>query len=118
MSVAFWYLATPYTKYVGGPEAAFVMACQQAALLLRAGVVVYSPIAHMHSVAVHGGMDTSYNTPWLDFDKPLMAAAKGIIICRMTGWKISLGVMHEREVFQEAGKPVIYMEPGVVPVMP
>ena len=114
----FYYLATPYTKYPGGTEAAFTMACQQAALLLRAGIIVYSPIAHMHSVAVRGGMDTSYATPWLDFDAPLMDAAKGIIVCRMAGWKASLGVMHERETFQAAGKPIVYMEPGVVPVMP
>lgn len=113
----FWYLATPYTKYEHGTEAAFVMACQQAALLLRAGIIVYSPIAHMHSVAIHGGMDVSYATPWMEFDAPLMAAAKGIIICRMAGWKVSFGVMHEREVFQAAGKPVVFMEPGVVPVL-
>jgi hypothetical protein len=114
----FYYLATPYTRYPEGTEAAFLMACQQAALLLRAGIIVYSPIAHMHSVAVHGGLDTSYATPWMDYDAPLMAAAKGIIICRMTGWKASFGVMHEREAFQAAGKPIIYMDPGVVPVMP
>jgi nucleoside 2-deoxyribosyltransferase len=110
----FLYLATPYTKYPYGHEAAFLMACRQAALLLRNGVKVYSPIAHMHSVAIHGGMDISYATPWMEIDLPFMEAAKGIIVCRMTGWDVSHGVTCERQVFEAAGKPVIWMDPGVI----
>ena len=44
----FWYLASPYSKYPEGTQAAFEMACWQAGLLIRAGVPVFSPIAHSH----------------------------------------------------------------------
>jgi hypothetical protein len=92
-----------------------VTACQQAALLLRAGVVVYSPISHMHSIAIHGGLDISYATPWMTLDAPMMEAARGIIVCKMEGWDTSEGMTHEHAVFRSAGKPVVWMEPGVVP---
>ena len=53
----FWYLATPYVKFPGGLAAAFVAACEQYALLIRAGVPAFCPIAHSHGAAVHGGID-------------------------------------------------------------
>jgi Domain of unknown function (DUF1937) len=111
----FWYLGTPFTKYPEGHEAAFRMACHQAALLLRAGIIVYSPIAHTYPIAIHGGFDVTHGVAWVTFDAPLMAAAHGIIICKMAGWDTSHGVTHERETFEAAGKPVVWMEPGVVP---
>ena len=42
------YLATPYSKYPAGLQQAFVDAAKLAALLLRSGMNVYSPIAHTH----------------------------------------------------------------------
>ena len=44
------YLATPYSKFPGGIQAAFIDAACIAARLLRAGVKVYSPITHTHPI--------------------------------------------------------------------
>lgn len=38
----YWYLATPYTRYHAGPEAAFVEAARCAAWLVRQGLIVYT----------------------------------------------------------------------------
>jgi hypothetical protein len=113
--MTFWYLATPYSKYPGGIEAAFIVACKQTALLIGAGVRVYSPIAHTHSVAIHGGLNPHSHSIWLPADKPFMDAACGLIVCKMSSWAESVGIAHEIDVFKKAGKPVVYMTPGLVP---
>jgi nucleoside 2-deoxyribosyltransferase len=113
--MSYFYLATPYSKYKAGFDAAHIMACEQAALLIKDGLVVYSPIAHTHPIAMHGNIDPTHNFNWLALDAPLMDAACGIIVCMMDGWLESRGVQHEIEVFQRAGKPVYYMMPGHVP---
>lgn len=118
MKREFYYLATPYTKYPGSIEAAFIAACEQTAVLLRAGLSIFSPIAHSHPVAIHGNIDPLAHDIWLPFDGAMMDAACGIIVCKLPTWDQSRGVSHEIETFVKAGKPVIYMEPGEVPAIP
>ena len=113
--VTFWYLASPYSLYPGGLEAAFVAACRNAALLIRAGVPVYSPIAHMHPVAVQGGIDPLDHDIWLPADAPMMAAASGLIVLELETWRDSRGIRFEIDDFGAASKPIVQMSPGVVP---
>lgn len=110
-----WYLATPYSRYRKGIATAFVEACQQAALLLGHGVSAYSPIAHTHPVAIHGGLDPYDHSTWLPFDEKIMTHCDGLIVCKMDGWDSSVGIAHEVDWFATRGHPVVYMEPGVVP---
>jgi hypothetical protein len=111
----YWYLASPYSKYAEGIEAAWQHVCEDAALLIRNGVPVYSPIAHTHPIAVHGNIDPYAHDIWLPADEPLMQAAKGLIVDRMQGWEDSYGISVEIAAFTKAGKPIIYMTPGEVP---
>lgn len=113
----YWYLATPYSKYPRGLEEAFQEACRQSAVLIKAGIRAYSPIAHTHPIAVAGGMDPLDHGIWLPADRPFMDGAQGLIVCKMDGWSASYGIGEEVKVFVAAGKPVIYMEPGQVPVL-
>lgn len=113
--MTFYYLATPYSKFPGGIEAAYVAACEQAAVLVRAGVPVFCPIAHTHGPAIHGGIDPLSHEIWLPADAPFMKAACGIIVCKLESWETSYGVAHEIAAFRNAGKPAYYMEPGIVP---
>jgi Domain of unknown function (DUF1937) len=113
--MTFFYLATPYSKYPGGTEAAYIAACEQAALLIQRGVPVFCPIAHTHGVAVHGRIDPVDHDIWLPADRPFIRAAAGLIVCKLSGWETSFGVQHEIRDFDDQGKPVIYMEPGTVP---
>ena len=115
MNTDYWYLATPYSKYPHGIEEAFKLACREAALLIRNGVRVYSPIAHTHPVAVHGGIDPYAHDIWLPADEPFMHKACGLIVLRAESWEKSYGISVEIAEFQKAGKPVKYMDPGTVP---
>lgn len=114
----FWYLASPYSKYAGGLEAAFIEVAKQACLFARAGIPVYSPIAHTHPIAINGGLDPLDHSIWLPFDIPMMLSAHGLIVCKMDGWDVSYGISEEIKVFADGGRPIVYMEPGVLPELP
>ena len=115
MSGKFWYLATPYSKYPHGIEAAFRLAVETRGLLVKAGVPCFSPIIHSHSVAVMCGIDPFDHSVWLPSEAPIMAAARGLIMLRAESWEISAGMEYERKDFVARGLPVVMMDPGVVP---
>ena len=104
------YLATPYSKYPHGVEQAAIDACRVAAELIKAGIPVFCPIAHSHSIADIGDIDPLDHNIWLPADKPLMDGATAIVVAMMDGWDKSYGVAEEIKVFQNAGKRVIYLE--------
>lgn len=107
----YWYLATPYSKYRTGIEAAFEMASREAARLLKSGIVVFCPIAHTHPIALHGQIDPKAHDLWMAADRPLMEAAVGLIAVRADGWEESIGMAEEIRTFKAAGKPILFMDP-------
>ena len=44
-------------------------------------------------------------------DHPKMAAASGLISCRLPSWKRSKDMVEELEFFRGAGKPIIFLDP-------
>jgi len=106
----FWYLATPYSKYPGGLDAAFEEAAKTTAKLIRLGMRIYCPIAHTHPVARYGKIDPYDHAIWLPADKPFMDAAAGLIVVKMPSWEESYGISEEIKAFKAAGKPVMFME--------
>ena len=109
MTDGFWYLGSPYTNFPDGHATAYDLACRAAASLIRAGFVIFSPIAHSHSLVAHG-LDGTDPDLWKRQDAPLVAAAKGMIVVMIPGWAESAGVQHEIAEFRCAGKPVLYYE--------
>lgn len=105
----YWYLATPYSKFPGGIETAFIAACKATARLVAAGVKVYSPISHTHPVAVHGGLDPYDHAIWMPADLPLMKGAYGLVVAMLPTWDSSYGISLEIEEFKKAGKPVLFI---------
>lgn len=112
--MTYWYLATPYSKYEAGIEAAFQEAARIAGQLVAHGVPVYSPICHTHPAAIHGELDPYDHAIWIPADLPLMRAASGLIVAKMQGWEESYGIGVEIEEFRASGKPVHYMDPSDV----
>lgn len=104
------YLATPYSRYPGGIEAAHVAACEVAAKLIQRGYKVYSPIAHTHPIAMHGGIDPLDHNIWLPFDAAMMDAADCCIVAMLQTWEQSYGIGEEIKAFRKAGKPVVYLD--------
>jgi Domain of unknown function (DUF1937) len=110
----YYYLATPYSKYKTGINAAFLMACEIAARLISIGVPVFCPIAHSHPIALLGGLEPLSHDIWLPADKPLMDGAAAMIVYMADGWDESYGVKVEIEHFRKAGKQVFYLSPGAI----
>jgi hypothetical protein len=106
------YVGTPYTKYKGGIEVAFVDACKLTARLMSEGLKVYSPIAHTHPLAIHGGLNPIDHEVWLPFDEAMMAKSDAILVAMMAGWEASFGIHYEIRVFIEASKPVYFLDPA------
>lgn len=118
-----WYLATPYMGFscpALGDQAkrldlAFALACEQAAILMLAGVQVYSLIVHGHAVASAPGGRAIGEKAWLAHGQEILAYCRGMIECRLPGWETSAGMRQERNQVVASGRPVIPMEPGRVP---
>jgi hypothetical protein len=109
----FWYLATPYSKYAEGIEAAYWMAVRARGYFLQAGLSVFSPIVHSHPVAVECNLDPLDHNLWLPDDEPLMEAARGLIMYQADGWERSYGMQVEADHFIARGKPLVNFKPGV-----
>jgi hypothetical protein len=105
------YLATPYSKYPDGMEAAFIAASILAGRLLMHGVKVYSPIAHTHPIATYAEINPLDHKIWLPFDESMMEAADTLVVAEMRSWQNSFGIAHEIEYFTRADKPVVYLDP-------
>lgn len=110
--MSFWYLGAPYSKYPDGRAAAFREICRVTAKFATSGIAAYSPIAHTHPIAEHGGVDPLDHRIWLPFDQPMMEAAKGLVVVMMPSWESSYGLEFEIAYFKKAGKPVRYLDPA------
>lgn len=105
------YLASPYThSNVHVREWRFREACRAAAALLRAGVTVFSPIAHSHPIA-HFGMPTSWEF-WSQVDREYLSRCDVLAVLTLPGWRESVGVQAEIRLARELGLPVVFVVPN------
>lgn len=111
------YLATPYSKYPFGIEAAFQDAANLAGILLREGVKLYSPITHGHPISTYGGIEAMNHDFWIPFDESMMRASEALLIAMMLGWEESRGISHEVDFFLQADKPVFYLDVKSMPML-
>ena len=109
------YLASPYSKHPHGVNEAFREVCIEAARLIEAGFVVYSPIAHSHPVAVFGGLDPQDHEMWMKQCRAMLPRVDCLVALKMLGWETSLGMAEEIQATWDMGKKVFYMEPGRLP---
>ncbi|MCI0333654.1 MAG: DUF1937 family protein [Planctomycetes bacterium] len=104
------YLASPYTHQDANVRQwRFHEACRAAAALLRAGVTVFSPIAHSHPIA-RFGMPTSWEF-WSQVDREYLSRCDVLAVLTLAGWRESVGVQAEIELAREMGIPVVYVAP-------
>jgi hypothetical protein len=112
MPFTYWYIATPYSKYPAGHEAAYIAACRLTAELRKLRVPCYSPIAESHGIALYGDINPTDHQFWVDADKPMLDAASGLLVIKMESWEVSKGIQHEIEEHAKAGKPIIEWDPA------
>lgn len=106
----YYYLASPYSKYPDGIDAAFIEVCRAAGYLVSRGVRVYCPIAHTHPIAIHSNQDPLDHEIWVPLDRPLMGGAVGLVVYEMDTWRDSYGIALEVHHFHRVGKPIYGME--------
>lgn len=101
-----WYLASPYSHpYEADMERRYIAACRAAAVLLTAGVDVYSPIAHSRPIAKYGGLSQTDWSLYQHLDEAMIDACRGLIVLTLDGWSASTGVESEIKYCRAAGKP-------------
>ncbi len=110
------YLATPYTKVPDGLDLAYWRSCELAAKLIRAGLIVFSPIAHSHPVAIHGGINPLDLGLWMRQCEGLMPAFKLLLVGKLPWWQESVGIMREINWFRGLNRPVLYIDPETLEV--
>ena len=108
--MAFVYLASPYTD--DDPDVRqrrYEAVCNAASELMNQGHVVFSAIAHGHSVELYGDVPLGWEFWQVQCFGMLQKAAK-VIVLKLDGWTYSEGVAAEIEYAMMHGTPVEYME--------
>jgi hypothetical protein len=106
------YLASPYSH----PDQAvrqqrFEQVCRAAAVLLRQGEIVFSPVVHSHPIAACG-LPTDWRF-WQRFDRQLLERCDELVVLMLPGWQWSAGIQAELRIAGQCSKPVRYLVPEV-----
>ena len=105
------YLASPYShEDMKVCRERFERICFVAARLMEKGLSVYSPIAHTHPIAIHGGLDHLDHDFWMNIDEVMLDRCDELWVYTMDGWRDSRGVEMEVEYMTYAEKPVWYVD--------
>lgn len=110
----FWYLGSPYTKYEGGLEAAYMYAHDLSESLHQDHIPHYAPVVASHEWAQIAGIDPRDGYLWGAINLPWMDRAHGLIVVSMKGWKESVGLKAEMEWFKIQDRPVLCLDPNMI----
>lgn len=100
------YVASPYSNYADGLDAAFADIGAISWKLHLAGIPCYSPIVYCHPIARALDADPLNADFWLAFTKPVLERCDALIVVDLPGWDKSYGISKEIERFQQSGRPV------------
>lgn len=117
------YLASPYSVGKEGAYGAantgtaspnirtrrFKAACRKSAELMAQGEVVFSPIAHSHSIELFGDGESTGDF-WLNQDLAILKRCDKLVVYRLEGWERSRGIKKEVDFAQSVGIPVEYVD--------
>ena len=103
------YLASPYSH----PDHAvmedrFNAVCRVSAKLMLRGVLLFSPIAHTHPIAVAGELPRGWDF-WHAYDRWFVSNCDELWVLRLDGWRESKGVSAEIALAVEYSKAVVYL---------
>ena len=105
------YLASPYSS--DSPvvrEARFKAVCVAASKLMVKGLLIFSPIAHTHPIAVAGDLPKGWDF-WAKYDREFLNFCDEIWVLMLDGWEQSRGVAGEIAIMEDMGKLVKYINP-------
>lgn len=97
------YLASPYSHPDATVrEARFRAVCRRAAAMVREGLLVYSPIAHSHPLAIEAGLPGDWPF-WAEHNRRMLERCSALVVLRLPGWEESQGVQAEVEIARSLG---------------
>jgi hypothetical protein len=100
------YLACPYSRYSDiERELVFQNVNKIASDLIRAGLTVFSPISHSHSIAKYG-LPKEWHY-WDKFDIEMLSICKVMVIYCYPDWENSQGIQKEIEITEKMGKQIV-----------
>lgn len=112
------YLASPYSHPEAEVrEARFQDACRAAGALMKAGLNVFSPIAHSHPMATLGDVPPVHDC-WYGYDLAYLPFCRGMIVLMLPGWCDSKGIYGEVAAANAQGIPVRHYELSDVLAVP
>ncbi len=79
--------------------------------MLRAGLLVYSPIAHSAAIAACGLDDMNHDF-WMRVDRPYLEWCHMVMVLTLDGWRESRGVNIEIAQARAMHKPVSFISPA------
>lgn len=112
MSDRMIYLACPYSdddRQV--MRRRFESANQVAALLMKDGRHVFSPISHSHPIAEAGDLPVDWGY-WDEYDRRILSICSEMVVLCLPGYRESKGVAAEVAIAREMGIPVNFMAWG------
>nr|WP_246806956.1 DUF1937 family protein [Ensifer sp. ENS04] len=105
------YLGTAYSKYEAGHDAASRVAADAAARLMAAGLCIFAPIPHGHTITLAGDLPKDWKF-WKKQCDPMIEAAAGMVVLTMHGWQESVGLQYEIGEFTRLGRPILHASPA------
>lgn len=106
----YFYLASPYSRYEGGLDCAAAVASRYAGRLIQLGLPIFCPVSHSHGISEESGIPHCDHETWMPLDRCFIEHAAGLIVLKMHGWDVSVGVQQEIEWFTAAGKPILFAD--------
>ena len=105
------YLASPYSHPDPAVrEVRFQAVCRAAAVLMGAGLHVFSPIAHTHPIALVGELPGDWEY-WAKYDEAVLQTCRSIVVLQLDGWNASRGVQGERDIATLLHLPTYLVRP-------
>lgn len=105
------YLAQPYSHTDATIRTArFEAGMHAAAVLMREGMLVFSPIAHSHPIAEKHDLPGDFAF-WQAFDEAVIAGCSELLVLMLDGWRESVGVRAEIEIALHRGLPIRMLRP-------
>jgi hypothetical protein len=103
------YLACPYSD----PDPAicelrFEQVNSAAAVMMRVGLHVFSPISHCHPIAKVGALPLGWDY-WESYDRAILKTCAALVVLMLPGWDKSTGVTGEIRIAKELDLPIFYV---------
>jgi hypothetical protein len=108
------YLATPYSHNDRAVmQQRYELACEIAGLLILRGHLIFSPIAHSHTIAQIGRVPGDWKT-WQPQCEGMLRRCDELWVVQMAGWETSVGIAAEISLAASLGLAISKLDPNTL----